>query len=63
MHALNLGVHLWVAGNVLTEMLEYDMYGTEASDNNKLAFIYEEFRQWARQFKVPCHGVFLALLS
>ena len=47
MHALNLGVHLWVSGNVLTELLQFDMYEGEASDNSKLALIYEEFRQWS----------------
>lgn len=58
MHALNLDVHLWVSGNVLTELLQFDMYEGEASDNSKLALIYEEFRQWSRDFKVQWLGRF-----
>ena len=53
MHCLNLGVDLWIVGNVIVELLTYDHMwgGPDLSTADRLLLATQDFRQWARQNK------------
>lgn len=56
MHIVNLGVDLWVAGNIIKTLIDdddYTFWGSGGADQ-QLVVGYQKFKQWARVHKWQC---------
>lgn len=55
MHVLNLGVDLWIVGNILKKLLSHlpALWGP-GSDDCRLYIAWQEFKEWCRLNKYEC---------